>query len=95
LSLFVDNTQPPNGSVEAAGLAAGASNETCIHTTFPASGQHQLRLVVDQFRAVAEMNEQNNALTRSFRFGGVHPPVGGGEVDPGAGTNPDPGTATR
>jgi hypothetical protein len=104
LNLYVDNSQPPNGSVEAAGLAPGASNETCIQTTFPASGLHQMSLIVDQFRTVAEMNEQNNSLTQGFQFGAFHPPVGGGVLDPGVGTNPGggqthppigPGTVTR
>jgi hypothetical protein len=104
LNLYVDNTAPPNGGVQAAGLAAGASNETCIQTIFPASGLHQLRLVADQFRTVPEMNELNNDLVRGFQFGAFTPPPGGGVLDPGISTNPGggqthppigPGTVTR
>ena len=62
MSFCVDRSLPPNGAVNVAGLAAGGSHEACIRTNLPTSGRHRLDLIVDQFRAVAEMDEGNNQL---------------------------------
>lgn len=66
VSLYVDNSLPPNGNLEAAGLGPGESRESCIRTTLPTSGRHSLRAIVDQYRYVPEMDETNNAIDRGL-----------------------------
>jgi hypothetical protein len=62
LGLYVDNSLPPGGSAQVAGLAAGATHEQCLHTFLPQDGVHTMQVVVDQFRKVSETNETNNSV---------------------------------
>jgi hypothetical protein len=89
LNLYVENTLARNGSVGVVGLAAGASHESCIRTFLPTSGLHRLRLVVDQYRAVAELNEQNNHIDEALDRGPAQPvqaPAGAGPASPNTGS---------
>lgn len=109
LNVYVDNTLPPNGGLEAAGLGPGESRESCIRTILPTSGLHRLRAIVDQQRFVPEMDEYNNAIERGLNrtpLGQTLPDLSpdvatqdagpdlGGETDPSpAGSSDGPGIA--
>jgi hypothetical protein len=98
MKLYVDGSQPPNGGAVVAGLAAHATHETCIRTSLPTTGVHDLLLIVDEPRLISEMDEYNNSLKKSLDRG----PVGGTptpvipiliSADPGSSTQAGPGAA--
>lgn len=57
----------PNGIVPVhAALAAGSSRNVCAWVPLPASGNHALRVTVDEARAVPELYEHNNHYEASY-----------------------------
>ena len=53
----LDGQDIPGGTVAAGGLAAGQSGKLCLPAAPMSLGQHQLSVIVDQARAVPEMDE--------------------------------------
>ena len=66
VGLYVDNSLPPGGSAQVAGLAAGATREECVHTFLPQDGVHTMQAIVDQYRKVSETAETNNSLSNKL-----------------------------
>jgi len=90
MALFIDQAPAVNGSVNVVGLDANAPHESCFRTTLPSSGIHALDLIVDQPRAVPELNERNNQLQQSLDRGAA-PPTPTPDPDPTDGaTSPKP-----
>jgi hypothetical protein len=66
VALYVDYDVPPGGRITAGPLAMGTGREWCVEVQLPTTGQHQLKVVVDEPRAVAEFNETNNVYTDTY-----------------------------
>jgi subtilase family serine protease len=76
MTLYVDGALAAGGNVGPAMLAAGETNGVCKAIPLPASGGHRLALVVDEERAVPELNEHNNRLEQDLdriRLGEIRP----------------------
>jgi hypothetical protein len=48
------------------GLGAGAAATACANTQLPSQGQHKLLAMIDDARAIAEMNELNNWVEETY-----------------------------
>ena len=93
VSLHVDDALPPSLDVGAFGLGAGETREQCTGLRMPDAGGQQATIVVDQERAVAEMDERNNVLERLLahtKVGDTGPIVttGNATVDPDPSAEP-------
>lgn len=60
--LRIDGGQPV-AKATAGRLAAGTSGDLCFEAVLPATGQHELTVVVDEADGVLEFNERNNTYS--------------------------------
>ena len=91
LSLYVNKSQPAGGNAGVDNLGPGETREVCINTFLPKTGEHDMRLVVDQFARVPETNEDNNGFDQKLiRMAAAPAPAG-----KPAGTAPGTGSATE
>jgi hypothetical protein len=71
VALYIDNVAPPDGRITAGSLAAGTGGELCVEAQLPTTGQHQLKVVVDEPRVVVEYNEKNNVYEQPYQATGA------------------------
>ena len=78
MSLLVDGAPAPGGNMgPLEPLQPGQTHGVCQAATLPTAGRHQMALVVDEERAVPEMNERNNRLEQGLDrtpLGSTRPP---------------------
>ena len=77
----INTTLVPGAVASLPGLAAGGTQESCIHTTFADTGAQQLDLIADVNHAVPESDETNNVVGQAIARAVPAPPAAAG---PGA-----------
>ena len=66
VALRVDGVVPAGARAAAGRLPAGATGEQCVETPLSANEQHQLAVVIDEARALTEVNELNNVFEQPY-----------------------------
>jgi hypothetical protein len=69
--LKIDGVVPQGGKATAGRLASGTSGDLCVEAALPATGQHELSVVVDEADGVLEYNERNNSYSQAYVGAGV------------------------
>jgi hypothetical protein len=67
--LLLDGSGVPDVEAHVAGLAADATQESCVRTSLPATGSHAIAVYVDSDFVIPEMDERNNLLLKTFDRG--------------------------
>jgi hypothetical protein len=83
----VDTAPLADGLGSLPGLAAGGTQESCVHATLPSSGAHQLDMIADVNHSVPESDETNNITGQSFARAVPQGPTGTGPAQANGPTN--------